>query len=106
MRRQLGAFVNETFQARGEGLLAPDVFPDSVSTYLGHYHKPHTVGATRVQYVGSPYEGAAHRPACFSMPCASVPTLLPLMICTWRLVKQRTFTPVHDPYSLSGVAAC
>ena len=53
---QLGAFVNETFQAR-EGL-PPDVFPESVPTYLGHYHKPHLVGNTRVQYVGSPYQGA------------------------------------------------
>lgn len=59
LMRQLGAFVNETFQAR-EGL-PPDVFPEAVPTYLGHYHKPHVVGTTRVQYVGSPYEGAAGR---------------------------------------------
>lgn len=54
---QLGAFVNETFQAR-EGL-PPEVFPESVPTYLGHYHKPHMVGNTRVQYVGSPYQGVS-----------------------------------------------
>ncbi|KAK9831419.1 hypothetical protein WJX81_003210 [Elliptochloris bilobata] len=50
----LGAFVNETFQAR-EGL-PPELFPAEIPTYLGHYHKPHMVGNTRVQYVGSPYE--------------------------------------------------
>ncbi len=65
--RQLGAFVNETFQAR-EGL-PPDVFPGGVPTYLGHYHKPHVVGATRVQYVGSPYEGAGRGPASVCRRC-------------------------------------
>ena len=56
---QLGAFVNETFQAR-EGL-PPELFPEAIPTYLGHYHKPHLVGSTRVQYVGSPYEGTGFR---------------------------------------------
>ena len=73
--RQLGAFVNETFQAR-EGL-PPDLFPGGVPTYLGHYHKPHVVGATRVQYVGSPYEGAGWRVAPFAGVAAGRPALVP-----------------------------
>ena len=51
---QLGAFVNETFQAR-EGL-EPALFP-AVPSYLGHYHKPHTVRNTTIRYTGSPYQG-------------------------------------------------
>ena len=51
---QLGAFVNETFQAR-EGL-EPALFP-AVPSYLGHYHKPHTVRNTSIRYTGSPYQG-------------------------------------------------
>jgi hypothetical protein len=59
---QLGAFVNEIFQAR-EGF-SPDLFPP-VPVRMGHYHKPHRVRDTRIEYVGSPYQGArrAH-PAC------------------------------------------
>ena len=53
---QLGAFVNETFQAR-EGL-SPESFPSDSPVYLGHYHKPHAVtGHANVRYVGSPYQG-------------------------------------------------
>ena len=51
---QLGAFVNEQYQAR-EGLEA-DAFGERV-TYLGHYHKPQLVSDTSVRYVGSPYQG-------------------------------------------------
>ena len=50
--------MNETFQAR-EGM-PPSLFPDGVPTYMGHYHKPHTVGNTNIRYVGSPYQGAAY----------------------------------------------
>ncbi len=52
---QIGAFVNETFQAR-EGF-KPDLFPEGVPTFMGHYHKPHTVQGTSIQYVGSPFQG-------------------------------------------------
>ena len=48
--------MNETFQAR-EGM-PPSLFPAEVPTYMGHYHKPHTVGNTSIRYVGSPYQGA------------------------------------------------
>ena len=54
-RLQLGAYVNETFQAR-EGF-APDLFPEEVPVYMGHYHKPHTVQGTSIEYIGSPYQG-------------------------------------------------
>ena len=59
---QVGAFMNSTFQAT-DGLSA-DVFPHSIPTFTGHYHKPHTVGDTSIRYVGSPYQGGpcvAHR---------------------------------------------
>lgn len=53
---QIGAFVNERFQAR-EGFEA-DLFPGGVPVFMGHYHKPHTVHDTNIQYVGSPFQGA------------------------------------------------
>ena len=52
---QIGAFMNEAYQAT-HGLEA-DTFPAEVPTYLGHYHLPHEVGSSNVQYVGSPYQG-------------------------------------------------
>ncbi|KAL0053768.1 hypothetical protein WJX82_010500 [Trebouxia sp. C0006] len=50
----MGAMMNESFQAK-EGL-PPDLFPDGVPTYTGHYHKPHTVADTNIRYIGSPYQ--------------------------------------------------
>ncbi len=52
---QMGAMMNESFQAK-EGL-PPDLFPEGVPTYTGHYHKPHTVADTNIRYIGSPYQG-------------------------------------------------
>ena len=60
---QIGAFVNETFQAR-EGFM-PDLFPEGVPTFMGHYHKPHTVHGTSIQYVGSPFQGTFVCPHVF-----------------------------------------
>jgi len=54
---QMGAMMNEFFQAK-EGL-PPDLFPEDVPTYTGHYHKPHTVANTNIHYVGSPYQGVS-----------------------------------------------
>lgn len=48
--------MNEAFQAKAG--LEPDLFPDDVPTYTGHYHKPHTVANTKITYIGSPYQGA------------------------------------------------
>lgn len=31
-------------------------FPSNVSTFSGHFHKPHTVGDGFIRYVGSPYQ--------------------------------------------------
>ena len=56
--------MNEAFQAR-EGL-PPDLFPASIPTYTGHYHKPHTVSNTSIRYVGSPYQ--SERADHFSHP--------------------------------------
>lgn len=53
---QIGAFMNEAYQAKN-GLEA-DTFPAAVPTYLGHYHVPHTVGDSNIRYVGSPFQGA------------------------------------------------
>ena len=47
--------MNETFQAR-EGF-SPDLFPEQVPVYMGHYHKPHRVKGTSIEYIGSPYQG-------------------------------------------------
>jgi len=49
-----GGFLNEAHQAR-DGL-PPSLFPPSIPTYMGHYHKPHTVPGTNITYVGSPYQ--------------------------------------------------
>ena len=48
--------MNNTFQAT-DGL-SSSTFPDTIPTYTGHYHKPHTVGESNIRYVGSPYQGA------------------------------------------------
>ena len=55
MHLQQGAAMNEAFQAR-EGL-SPNLFPDDIPIYTGHYHKPHTVAGTNIRYIGSPYQG-------------------------------------------------
>ena len=47
--------MNETFQAR-EGF-PPELFPEQVPVYMGHYHKPHRVKGTSIEYIGSPYQG-------------------------------------------------
>lgn len=61
--------MNEAFQAK-EGL-PPDLFPASCPTYTGHYHKPHVVENTNIQYIGSPYQGS---PASFfAFPLHSLP---------------------------------
>lgn len=51
----MGAMMNEAFQAKAG--LEPDLFPDDIRTYTGHYHKPHTVADTNITYIGSPYQG-------------------------------------------------
>jgi hypothetical protein len=51
---QAGAYMNDSFQAK-DGIRQEDLRAD-VPIYTGHYHKPHTVEGTRVQYVGSPYQ--------------------------------------------------
>lgn len=56
----MGAFMNEAYQAQHG--LEPGLFPETVPTYLGHYHLPHTVGSSNVRYVGSPYQGTG--PLC------------------------------------------
>ncbi|KAG0619717.1 hypothetical protein M758_4G159600 [Ceratodon purpureus] len=53
----VGAFLNEASQAK-EGI-EPSVFPQDVPVYTGHYHKPHVVKGTRIEYVGSPYQVSA-----------------------------------------------
>jgi hypothetical protein len=44
----------------------PDLFPEGVPTFMGHYHKPHTVQGTSIQYVGSPFQGASLCPQSVS----------------------------------------
>ena len=53
--------MNEAFQAKAG--LEPDLFPDTIPTYTGHYHKPHTVANTNITYIGSPYQGTS-QPFC------------------------------------------
>ncbi len=64
---QLGAYVNETFQAR-EGF-EPDLFPKGVPIFMGHYHKPHVVQGTNIRYIGSPYQGEQHAAQCSADSC-------------------------------------
>lgn len=54
---QVGAFLNEEFQAK-EGI-EPSIFPSDLPVYTGHYHKPHVVKGTQIEYVGSPYQVSA-----------------------------------------------
>jgi len=49
--------LNEASQAK-EGI-DPSVFPQDVPVFTGHYHKPHVVKGTRIEYVGSPYQVSA-----------------------------------------------
>ncbi len=49
-----GASLNDACQAR-DGV-PPNLFPNGVPVYTGHYHKPHTVAGTSIRYVGSPYQ--------------------------------------------------
>ena len=49
-----GANLNDSCQAR-DGLPSY-LFPSHIPSYLGHYHKPHTVSSTKIRYVGSPYQ--------------------------------------------------
>lgn len=49
--------MNEANQAK-DGI-EPSVFPQNVPVYTGHYHKPHVVKGSRIEYVGSPYQVSA-----------------------------------------------
>ena len=82
---QIGAFMNETFQAR-EGL-PPSLFPASVPTYMGHYHKPHIVSDTSIRYVGSPYQGTVFETLTSYLP--SCPHALWLRLA-WLLNAVKT----------------
>ena len=68
--------MNESFQAK-EGL-SPDLFPEDVPTYTGHYHKPHVVENTNIQYIGSPYQGNS----LTSNTCTIKHLLVPVMYTT------------------------
>lgn len=49
-----GARINDAYQsALG---LPKSLFPSGLPVYSGHYHQPHVVPGTSVQYVGSPYQ--------------------------------------------------
>ncbi|KAJ7549384.1 hypothetical protein O6H91_07G051300 [Diphasiastrum complanatum] len=50
----VGAFMNESFQAE-EGV-EPCIFPQDVPVFTGHYHKPHIVQNTLIEYIGSSYQ--------------------------------------------------
>ena len=77
---QLGAFVNETFQAR-EGF-SPDLFPDQVPVYMGHYHKPHRVKGSSIEYIGSPYQGEPQPGPC--LMCAKLDISCAMQACIIR----------------------
>ena len=66
--------MNEAFQAK-EGL-PPDLFPEDIPTYTGHYHKPHMVDNSNIRYIGSPYQGLSCCPCCHPI----ISTLLAYMI--------------------------
>lgn len=56
---QKGALVNNTRQSN-DGV-DPMVFKN-VQVYSGHYHRPHVVPNTNIQYVGSSYHGKSPSP--------------------------------------------
>lgn len=49
--------MNEACQAK-EGV-EPSIFPENVPVFTGHYHKPHVVDNSQIEYVGSPYQVSA-----------------------------------------------
>lgn len=49
-----GASMNgNTLSLRG---LSPQIFPKSLPTFSGHFHKPHSLRGGTITYVGSPYQ--------------------------------------------------
>eukprot|EP00192_Tetraselmis_astigmatica_P004575 CAMPEP_0117669004 /NCGR_PEP_ID=MMETSP0804-20121206/11876_1 /TAXON_ID=1074897 /ORGANISM="Tetraselmis astigmatica, Strain CCMP880" /LENGTH=487 /DNA_ID=CAMNT_0005476983 /DNA_START=136 /DNA_END=1595 /DNA_ORIENTATION=+ len=74
----VGAYMNETFQAR-EGL-PPTLFPPHIPTYTGHYHRRHTVEGTNIHYVGSSYQ--------VSRSEAGQAKALTLLDSSWRPVEE------------------
>lgn len=71
---QVGASVNETYQAR-EGMM-PDAFPQAIPIYTGHYHKPHTVPNTEIHYIGSPYQGVDLKNYLLANSMVGIPCLV------------------------------
>ncbi|CAM6128294.1 unnamed protein product [Calypogeia fissa] len=53
----VGAYMNEAYQAK-EGI-EPSNFPQDIPIFTGHYHKPHVVKDTQIEYIGSPYQISA-----------------------------------------------
>ncbi|KAL2632582.1 hypothetical protein R1flu_004061 [Riccia fluitans] len=53
----VGAYMNEACQAK-EGV-DPAIFPENIPIFTGHYHKPHIVDNTLIEYIGSPYQVSA-----------------------------------------------
>ncbi|KAK9830414.1 hypothetical protein WJX72_011641 [[Myrmecia] bisecta] len=91
----LGAMMNETFQARHG--ISPDLFPTDARTYTGHYHKPHTVAGTTIQYVGSPYQ--------VSRSEAGQEKALLLLNREWQVVERISLDVGPRHYNLSTQAA-
>ena len=94
--------MNEAFQARAG--LPPDLFPNTIPTFTGHYHKPHTVSNTSIRYVGSPYqsENAGH----FSCPqhghCADCRSLTVATCCSLKERGWPAEAPVGAGQQLAG----
>ena len=93
----MGAMMNEAFQAKAG--LEPDLFPDDIPTYTGHYHKPHTVADTNITYIGSPYQGKS--PFCVNYKPQTLNTQ-PVSKCPLTILTMLDPCAMHDTPSYSS----
>ena len=51
---QVGAVMNDSMVSRHG--MSPSIFPPGLPVYSGHYHKPHVVAGSSIEYIGSPMQ--------------------------------------------------
>eukprot|EP00873_Tetraselmis_striata_P041002 jgi/Tetstr1/461266/TSEL_006393.t1 len=90
----VGAYMNETFQAR-DGV-KPELFPAAVPVFTGHYHRRHTVEGTAIHYVGSPYQ--------VSRSEAGQAKALTVLDASWRPVGEIAMDAGPRHFLLAGAA--
>ncbi|GMH42164.1 hypothetical protein BSKO_10083 [Bryopsis sp. KO-2023] len=91
----IGAIMNDTFRAK-EGL-HPDTFPPLLPVFSGHYHKPHIVDGTTIEYVGSPYQ--------VSQAEAGQTKHLLILDNDWRVVERKPLDVGPRHFTLRDVSS-